>query len=175
MGERYMMRVFTAGMAIERKRSGRTVVDDVVATMLRAWIGEKRGCRGVRAKAQGVVEVRLVVGDAEVRSPVRISGRGSGAEYEGIAAVDDAHRASAASRFCHPLAGIGDMIGTLDCVGQIGTINVMISTIAGIVAKWSARCTGGAGSTGGGRSTEGNSGAGRTGGIRRDGSACGTA
>lgn len=84
MGEFYVMRT-SGAVVVERERTGRTVIDDMVATIMRAHAGEESAIwRSARVKPQSVVVMNLLL--AEVRSPVGPPGRKSSIECEGIAA-----------------------------------------------------------------------------------------
>ncbi|WP_179301128.1 hypothetical protein [Mesorhizobium sp. WSM4311] len=87
MGELYVMRT-SGAVVVERERAGRTVVDDMVATIMRAHAGEESAIwRSARVKPQSVVEMKLLLGDAEVHRAVGTPGRKSACiECEGIAA-----------------------------------------------------------------------------------------
>ncbi|WP_179296505.1 MULTISPECIES: hypothetical protein [unclassified Mesorhizobium] len=87
MGELYVMRTSVA-VVVERERAGRTVVDDMVATIMRAHAGGEGAIRrSAGVKPQSVVEMKLLLGDAEVHRAVGTPGRKSSCiECEGIAA-----------------------------------------------------------------------------------------
>jgi hypothetical protein len=87
MGEFYVMST-SGAMVVERERSGRTVVDDMVATIMRAHAGDESAIWwSARVKPQSVVEMKLLLGDAEVRRAVGTAGRKSACiECEGIPA-----------------------------------------------------------------------------------------
>jgi len=87
MGESYVMRT-SGAVVVERERSCRTVVDDMLATIMRAHAGgESAIWWSARVKPQSVVEMKLLLGDAEVRRAVGTPGRKSSCiECEDIAA-----------------------------------------------------------------------------------------
>ncbi|MGX5829843.1 hypothetical protein [Mesorhizobium sp. 43Arga] len=131
MGEFYVMRI-SAAVVVERERTGRTVVDDMVATIMRAHAREESAIwRSASVKPQSVVEMTLLLGVTEVRRPIGTRGRKSSLECEDIAA-DVGQPPAATGRLCHPLAGVGDMMNAVGSLDQIGAVGVMMSTIAGV-------------------------------------------
>lgn len=77
-------------VAVERKSSRRTVVDNVIGTVMRGFAGKesvRREAPLIETGKDGMIEVDFVLGFVEISDPVDISVAKSGTENEDITAA----------------------------------------------------------------------------------------
>src|SRR5438445_13459685 len=89
-----------SAVAVERQRSGRTVVDDVLAAGVRSLANvecPRWQSTWLEPLKRGVVDLDLVFSDAEVRDLVDIAGAERGVENEDVLASKTSQRVGAAA------------------------------------------------------------------------------